>query len=249
MISLFPSDILDRYGLSEESARDAVSVAISRTLSLSYGVPVLVNVNGSIKITAHHKNRQVDISPVEIDQKLRRHIEYSVELELQKRQAVKEANYLAQLRGAVVYGEILAISKTGRLFVELELEEMFSKIVLLGECPLKLQPGWERPIYAAGGVYAFLITSVLPVLDQERARVRIFLSRVSQFLPALMLREKAGIDEIECVRRFPGRESWIKTEKRIPKPIINEVGKELREHLHVQVVQKSTIGPKPIKTA
>ena len=236
-----PAEVMARFGLPEEEALDAVEVAISKTLTRCFGVPVMVNTNGQIRITALHHNAQKDIRPEEISSKLRRHLEHNIELELQRRQVLREQNYLRQLRGKVVSGVISAIGNKGTLLVEMELEEIFSRLVLLGECPLKFQLPRERATYFVGCVMAWYITSVLPIQNSNSVRVRVRLSRTSMELPALLLREQSGIGGIRCLRRLPGKASWIVTEKRIPKPVINAVGKELREHLNVQVVPQQQV--------
>lgn len=236
----YHDEIHARYGLSEDAALEAARYSIGRTLSDHFGIPVLTSTSrdGQISMVALHGSHETVIRPEDIKTKLRRLLQEDVEFELQRRQAAKEQRYLRQLIGKPVYGGIVGICREGTLIVQMELEETFNTLVLLGECPLAFQTPRERESYGVGDVMSFKVTSVAAVTDNKTARVRIRLSRVSPELPALLLREKSGIDMIKCVRRLPGKESTILTAKKIPKPIINEVGKELREHLNVRIIQK-----------
>lgn len=232
----FPDEILTRYGLSEEAAMEAARYAISLTLTNHFGVPVLASTSNGFSMVALHGNYESEVKPAQIKQKLRRLIEENVEYELQRRQAAKEQRYLRQLIGKPIYGGVIGICEQGTLLIKMELTEVFNQVVLMGECPVKYQIPRERQTYSVGDVLSFKVTSVAAVANDKSARVRILLSRVSPELPALLLREQSGIDKIICIRRLPGKESWIKTAHKIPKPIINAVGKELREHLNVRII-------------
>lgn len=49
------------------------------------------------------------------------------------------------------------------------------------------------------------------------------------------LQERSRIAGITCIERVSGAYSSVVTPARIPKEIINSVGKELEEHLHVSI--------------
>jgi len=183
----------------------------------------------------------VEIPPEEISRKLQRYILHNIELELQKRQVLREAEELEELRGKTLPGEISRIADDGTLHVDLEIADVFRHLILAGECPLRYQPPHEKGRYQRGEVREFFISSVLPVVVNRRsARTRICLSRISKELPALLLQERTGFFGIECRRRVAGGFSNIVTPTRLPKEAINYVGKELGERLNVFISQTST---------
>lgn len=238
---MISAELLAKYGLRETDALDAVEVAIARALTLAFKKNISVRINGSLEITAFsHRGEPVEISAKEIDRKLRRHILHLVELELQKRQTLRESEELEELRGTTLPGEITRIADNGMLHVALEFTDAFQQLTMAGECPADHQPLHERGHYRVGEVREFFISSVLPIVANGRsANVRIRLSRTSKELPALLLQERTGIYGIECRRRVAGGFCNIITPIRIPKEAINHVGKELGEILNVSISQTS----------
>jgi hypothetical protein len=236
---MIPTELLEKYGLRDADALDAVEVAIARALTQAFKKNVTVRINGKLEITGFsHSGEPVEISPGEIDRKLRRHILHLVELELQKRQTLRESEDLEELRGKTLPGEISRIAEDGTLHVTLEFNDVFQQLTLAGECPERYQPPNEKGRYQVGEVREFFISSILPVVVNGRsARTRIRLSRITKELPALLLQERTGIYGIECTRRVAGGFSNIITPARLPKEAINHVGKELGEHLNVSISQ------------
>lgn len=236
---MIPAELLAKYGLRETDAMDAVEVAIGRALTLALKKNIIVRFNDRLEITAFsHRGEPIEISLGQIDRKLRRHILHLVELELQKRQTVRESDDLEGLRGKTLPGEITRIAGNGTLHVTLEFTDVFQQLSLAGECPFDQQPLHERGRYRPGEVREFFITSILPIVANNRqVFVRIRLSRTSRELPALLLQERTGIYGIECRRRVAGGFSNIVTPTRIPKEAINHVGKELGERLNVSISQ------------
>jgi len=236
---MIPGELLTKYGLREADALDAVEVAIARALTHAFKKNISVRINDRLEITAFsHRGEPIEISTGEIDRKLQRHILHLVELELQKRQTLRESEDLEELRGKTLPGEISRITDDGTLHVDLEIVDLFSRIVLSGECPERYQPLHEKGRYQTGEVREFFISSILPVVVNGRsARTRIRLSRITKELPALLLQERTGVYGIECRRRVAGGFSNIITPARLPKEAINYVGKELGEHLNVFISQ------------
>ncbi len=155
---------------------------------------------------------------------------------MQLRKTLNEARHLKELRGYTAPGEITRIGDDGSLIVNLEIADHYRRLILSGICPNRFQASHEREHYRPGTVKEFHITSVVPVMVNHRStRVRVQLSRISRELPRLLLQEHSRIAGIRCLKRIPGAFSSIVTPTRIPKHIINSVGKELKEHLHVSV--------------
>ena len=236
---MITAELLTKYGLREADALDAVEMAITRTLTRAMCMNVVVKLNGRLEITMFRADGEaVDLDPKEISRKLHRNMLHNIELELQKRQVCREAEDLEELRGKTLPGEITRIGNDGSLFVDLEFVDLFSRLILAGECPERYQPPHEKGRYRIGEVREFFISSILPVVVNDRlARTRIRLSRITKELPALLLQERTGIYGIECRRRVAGGFSTIITPSRLPKEAINYVGKELGEHLNVFISQ------------
>jgi len=236
---MIPADLLTKYGLREADALEAIESAITRTLTRALRSNIAVRLNGRLEITMFPLNGEpVELPPGEINRKLQRHILHNIELELQKRQALREAEELEELRGKSLPGEISRIANDGTLHVDLEIVDLFHHIILAGECPERYQPPHEKGRYQVGEVREFFVSSILPIVVNGRsARTRIRLSRITKELPALLLQERTGIYGIECRRRVAGGFSNIITPARLPKEAINHVGKELGEHLNVSISQ------------
>jgi hypothetical protein len=238
---MMPIELLTKYGLQETEAVKAIELAIARTLTRALRTTFAVRFDSRLEITMFPVSGEpVDISPEEISRKLHRHILHNIELELQKRQVLREAEEFEELRGKTLPGEIYRIAEDGTLYVNLEIADVFHHLILTGECPLRYQPPHEKWRYQKGDVREFFISSVLPmVVNRRSARTRIRLSRITKELPALLLQERTGIFGIECRRRVAGGFSNIVTPARLPKEAINHVGKELGEHLNVFISQAS----------
>ncbi|WP_088534190.1 hypothetical protein [Geobacter sp. DSM 9736] len=236
---MITAELLSKYSLPEEQARSAIEVAIARTLTREMQISFSVKYDGKLEITAFHTHGKPAVIPAEaINKKLFRHVRYQVELELQKRQALFEAEQLKQLRGVNVTGQISRILIDGTLVVTLEIADLFRCLILSGECQVPFQPPRERGLYRIGQVLEFYVTKVVAIAAGHwSARVHIRLSRTARDLPARLLRERTGINGISCRRRIAGAFSDIVSTARIPKEAIVAVGKELGEHLNVFVEQ------------
>lgn len=241
MASSLTAEILAESGLPTEEAMDAVEVAIAKTLTGALRSNVCVKIDAHLEITAYPigHGEPIKISLDDISGKLRRHLLYQIKLELQKRRTLNEADRLKQLRGYSAPGEISRIADDGALIVALEIADYYRRLVLCGVCPVRFQPFHEVGRYGIGSVKEFYISSVVPVMVNKRySKVRILLSRTSKELPRLLLQERSRIAGITCIERVPGAYSSVVTPVRIPKEIINSVGKELEEHLHVSIQAK-----------
>ncbi len=234
---MLPGNQLMEHGLPENDLLEAVEVTMTRVLTKALRMNVSMVMGSQPHITAYPDNGEPIHIPVDaIERKLRRHLRHEVELELQSRRTLLESQRLMSLRGTVACGEISRIAKDGALLVALEIADCHRRLLLTGECPVRYQAPHERGRYRIGEVRQFYITSILPVMINGRSsKVRILLSRSSMALPTLLLQEQSRISGIHCRRRIPGGFSDIVTPCRIPKEIINNVGKELGEHLHVSL--------------
>ena len=232
---MLPIDLPAGTGLPENQTLEAVEVALARVLTGLLRMSVNITIDDRLRITAFPETGEpIVISLEAVNRKLRRLFLHQIELELQKRRTLLEAQRLKEVRGTVVPGEIFRIAGDGTLFVSLERADSCRRLILAGLCPVRYQPLHERGSYTIGGVREFYITSVLPVMvNRSSCRVRILLSRTSKELPRLLLQERSHVSGILCRKRIPGGYSEIVTPVTIPKDAINSVGKELGEHLYV----------------
>lgn len=236
---MITDELLSKYGeiLTQLEIIDAVEIAATRTLRQSFGVPFAVQMNPTPKvIMIPQHGESLELSPAKVGKKIRRQIAFQIERELTIRQALAESRQLKSLRGMVVPGIIKGMSDSGNLLVEMELEDEFQRLILMGVCPVRFQPRHERQSYFIGMERYWFVTTVLPIVSQRNAMVLVKVSRSSASLPAILLRKHSGMDRIVCIKRIPGAYSCIVTASRIPKTHINTVGKELREKLYVQIV-------------
>jgi len=224
--------------LSRHTLVDAVEIGATKALNLALKANVAVTYQNGLQISMLGAwGETFAINPKQLGKKMRRHIKDFVEHEICVRKVLSEAEKLKGLSGMVVPGSIVQITES-HLLVEMDLQDQFSLNYHLGVCPTRFQPLHERGTYRKGQVLHWYVTRLLPIAAQNRALLVIHLSRVTPQFPARLLQEKSGIDKIFCTQRLPGVRSHIKTERFIPKEHIIEVGKELRENIHVRVIQK-----------
>ncbi len=230
-------DLLIKYDLPAPEAALAVEEAISRVLTRSFNLDILVNIGDELEIFTVRDGLQSDRIRLDtLSRQLKRQIRYQIEQELEKQQSLREQEYLRTIRGRCLLGEVRKVSRNGDLTLSLDVEDHFRSLILTGVCPARQVPPHERGRFHPGARKSFLITSVLPVLERDKAKVLIRLSRTSKALPESLLREKTEGLSIRCRRRIAGAFSEIETSQRIPKEAIQAVGKELGERIIVRVV-------------
>ncbi|MBE0574412.1 MAG: hypothetical protein IH613_00790 [Desulfuromonadales bacterium] len=230
---MIPHDLLTKYDLPAPEAALAIEDAISGILSRAFNKDIMVNVGEELEVVALDDRR---IDPATLSRQLKRQIRYQIERELEKRQSLREQDYLRSLRGQIIFGDVRKVSTNGDLTIALEVEDRFRSLILTGICPARQVPPHERGCLHIGAKKLFLITSVLPVMEKDKAKVLIRLSRTSKTLPEILLREKAGEPSIRCRRRIAGAFSEIETSQRISKESIQSVSDELGERIIVRVV-------------
>ncbi len=235
-----PAEIQSKYpSLPLDVIYGAIEIATIRAVSSIYGCPATAIIEDSeIHVMAY-----IGLIPTQIDiSKLRkrnkRRLLDEIELELTTQQTIFETKELASLRGSLVTGRVDRLHPDGKMDVLIEMNDGLRPIYIYAEYPIQQQPRHERGNYIIGHTYSFLVASCLPVSNGKAARVRTIVSRVSRELPSKMLAKLTGLSGIKCSRRISGGYCDIKTSSRIPKLAINEVGKELREHIYVNRQEK-----------
>lgn len=236
---MIPNDLLTKYDLPAHEAALAIEDAISSILSRAFNLDIMVNIKEDLEVFALG-DRRIDLAA--LSRQLKRQIRYQIERELEKRQSLREQDYLRSLRGRIIFGDVKKVSTNGDLTIALEVEDRFRSLILTGICPARQVPPHERGYLHIGVKKRFLITSVLPVMEKDKAKVLIRLSRTSKALPENLLREKTGELSIRCRRRIAGAFSEIETSQRIPKEVIQSVSNELGERIIVRVVASQKEG-------
>jgi hypothetical protein len=223
--------------LSESTLIDAIEIGVTRALKRALKASFVVTYKERLEITMLGAwGETFGITPEQIGKKLRRNMLHEIEREIGIRQILAESEKLKTLRGMVVPGVVKKI-RDDNVLVEMELEDQFARYILLGVCPYREQPVHERKVYRAGEVWKWYVMGVLPIQARNRTMIVVRLSRRSRELPAILLREKSGIERIACIKRIPGAVSHITTDRRIPKQCINDVGKELKETIDVRIIK------------
>ena len=223
--------------LSESTLLNAIEIGATRALKVAMRASFLVAYKGKLEITMQGAwGESFEITPKEIGRKLRRKMLYEIEREIGIRHILAESDKLKNLCGMAVTGVVKKI-RAGNIIVEMELQEQFARYILLGVCPYRDQPVHERKVYRIGETWKWYVMRVLPLEARQRTMLVVRLSRVSREFPAVLLREKSGIERILCHTRIPGAVSHIVTDRHIPKSCINEVGKELKETIDVQIIK------------
>jgi hypothetical protein len=232
------AEILSKYGeLSESTLLDAIEIGATRALKRALKASIVVSYKEQLEITMLGAwGESFEITPKQIGKRLQRSMLHEIEREIGIRQVLAESAKLKYLRGMVVPGVIRKI-RGDNILVEMELEDQFARYILLGVCPYRDQPVHERKVYRTGDIRKWYVTGVLPVQARERTMIVVRLSRRSRELPAILLREKSGLERIFCIKRIPGALSHITADRHIPKQFINEVGKELQESIDVRIVK------------
>lgn len=230
---MIPHDLLTKYDIPPSEAAFAIENAISAVLSSSFNMEIMVNIGEELEVVAMAE-RPIELAT--LSRQLKRQIRYRIECELEKYQSLRDQEYLRSMRGRCILGEARKVSSNGDLTIALEIEDRFQHLILTGICPARQIPPKERTCFQLWTKKTFLITSILPVIENDKAKVLIRLSRISRTLPEVMLREKTGEQSIRCRRRIAGAFSEIETSQPIPKEAILSVGKELGERIIVRVV-------------
>lgn len=242
-----------KYGLPAETVSDAVSIAISVTLTKALRTKVLVQESeDDIEFFSMRRSHLNDDSAIRITQngltkKMMRHLRYNIERELHLRKVISDKEKYRLLQGQLVWGAVAGIAPDGTLNVSIDIEKQFGREELFGICPLWLQPPHERGRYRTDEGKYFLVSRVRPVLARGIPRLEILLNRTSTKLVERLLTKKIaqksiGLqsekNSIACKKRIAGAYSEVHAEQRIDKEIIKWVSRELREQLIVRFERK-----------
>lgn len=155
------------------------------------------------------------------------------------RAASCEQYYLHRNAGTMGWGTVVKIVPGEKLFVHLE---SMNGLEVYANCPLAGIGIYERlnGNFAVGRKRAFGVKAIHPVTVNGVARISIELSRTVKHLPALLLTEQVRNRQtrIRCVKRFPGKKSFVISNRFVPKSMILKIEDELHEHIQVRYERK-----------
>ncbi|HHL34563.1 MAG TPA: hypothetical protein ENJ30_09400 [Desulfobulbaceae bacterium] len=237
-ISLFTK----KYGLTRSEVVVEIEKVFSGILSRRYGCEVMAVLQHDLQLVVVAYNgaggtvqqRVIELNNIRGWNTIRRHLEKT----LLKASVLKETRQYKYYEQELRWGEIIAIDAERNYHVELE--------VIPGEtvtavCPLNRVGLHERSSgnFSIGERRAFHVRRVDPVFLNGMPRLKVVVDRVSKTLVEELLKEQLGYSAenmaIRCTRRFVGQKSFVVASRRIPKPAIMAVTRELKEHMQVRI--------------
>ena len=238
IISLFTR----KYGLTRSEVIVEIEKIFSEILSRRYRCEVMAVLQHDLQLVVVAytgaggtvQQRVIELNNIRGWNTIRRHLEKT----LLKASVLKETRQYKYYEQELRWGEIIAIDAERNYHVELE--------VIPGEtvtavCPLNRVGLHERSSgnFSIGEKRAFHVRRVDPVFLNGTPRLKVVVDRVSKTLVEGLLKEQLGYSAenmaIRCTRRFVGQKSFVVTSRRIPKPAIMAVTRELNEHMQVRI--------------
>jgi len=237
------SEFVEKYELTREQVIPEIERAFSMMLSRWYKMEVItlysggrLQVFGYSKVDGCYVLREFDLlmDTPKMD-KLRGWNTIKREIEKNMLSAVnREKFYMHKNDKTIGWGNICDIVPGHKLIVRLELAGKFE---VYAECPFTKIGHHERltTAFALGEKRAFWVWAIHPVTLNGTPRLSVILNRTSKNLPVSLLMEKIKDKEltVKCSRRYPGRKSFLRVNKFIPKASILEIEDELHEHVQV----------------
>ncbi len=244
MVSI--SDIVELYGLPEETVEEILLAAFSHSLTNSFGyeVEALMNDAGALALYGYpsrHGELQVRNIPLErIGRPAIRQIRRTLTEDLVRRRILQEYDLLRQLTGRVLEGMVTKTLEKGPIFVKLYHDDLcLGKNTVTGTCPFRSQTPRERQTYRPGDVLAFHVLKIFPVSEDGMPRIDIVLSRNSKGLVEGLLMKQIrqdpamGSTKVRCVKRIAGAYSVIESPVPLPLKAVKNVSDELKEYVRV----------------
>jgi hypothetical protein len=239
------NSFVDKYGLNRGQVVAEIEKTFSAMLSRWYGTNIVV-LFGDDHLQAVRYIYKAGIicqEPLELVSingwnTLRRMIDKN----LGQAACLHEVKHYKRMEHGMRWGDILRKNEVG-LLVELEIEEGQP---IIAQCPWNRIGVHEQKELVVGQKRAFHLRRIDPISMRGATRVQVVVDRVSKNLVIGLLRdqlgEKSRNTEIRCAKRYVGHKSFVETSHLLPKKIIMDVSRELREHIQVTVWTNSTGG-------
>ena len=236
-------EFVEKYQLTRDLIIPEIERAFSMMLSRWYRMEVItlysggrLQVFGYSKVNGCYELREFDLfKDTPQKDKLRGWNTIKREIEKNMLLAVnREKFYMHKNDKTIGWGSICDRVPGQKLIVRLKLAGKFE---VYAECPFTKIGSHERmtSAFAPGERRAFWVWAIHPVTLNGTPRLSVLLNRTSKNLPVSLLLEKMQDKDlsVKCSRRYPGRKSFLTTNKFIPKATILEIEDELREHVQV----------------
>jgi hypothetical protein len=238
IISIFTK----KYGLTRNEVVTEVEKVFSGILSRRYGCEVMAVFGQDLQLEAVAYNetggvtrqRIIELENIRGWNTIKKHLEKSLLEASVLKQTRQYKFYERELR----WGEITAIDAEKNYHIEME---VISGEMVIAVCPLNRIGLHERSSgdFSIGEKRAFHVRRVDPVFLHGTPRLKVVVDRVSKTLVETLLKEQIGFSArkmmIRCTKRYVGQKSFVVTSRRIPKPAIMAVTRELKEHMQVRV--------------
>jgi len=230
------SELVEKYGLSEEIVREEIERAITMSLTseLQLDVEGFFDEEGSFVARTYRESlagikaerlRGVSRGAFAV-------VKESIEQSLHERSTLKYCGKFLYLANTLVHGTVFNINAGGDLYVMIEagLGEG-----VIGICALRHQPPHERGTYVRGERLSFHVLKVIADGEDDPLRLNIQLSRESRRFVELLLQADIGAHaSINCVRRLPGVFSDVRSDRSLPRDAIKRVSCHLGERVKVR---------------
>ncbi|HFD31353.1 MAG TPA: hypothetical protein ENJ28_01375 [Gammaproteobacteria bacterium] len=237
-ISLFTK----KYGFTRSEVIAEVEKVFSEILSRRYGCEVMAvfQKDMQLEVIAYNEagggvqQRVIELNSIRGWNTIRRNLEKT----LLKASVLKQTRQYKYYERELRWGEITVIDVEKNYHVELEI---IPGETVTAVCPLNRVGLHERSSgdLSIGEKRAFHVRRVDPVFLNGTPRLKVVVDRVSKTLVEELLKEQLGYSAenmaIRCTRRYVGQKSFVVTSRRIPKPAIIAVTRELNEHMQVRV--------------
>ncbi len=158
-----------------------------------------------------------------------------IEFELLKKSVIRETVHLKQYEGEICSGVVRGIREDGAYYIDVSVNP---GEVITGVCPVRYQAPHERGCFNIGDKRVFHIRSFRSIILNGAPRMQLVLDRISERIAEKLILNSLPIDKyrytkVRCIKRISGSISLIETSRRIPRDVILNTGKELREKIKV----------------
>lgn len=231
------SSFVDKYGLSRGLVIAEIERTFSSMLSRWHQKDVIAMFSDDrLQALAYHQGPG-GIVQVPVDLLTLRGLntlERILDTNLGKTACLEEVHRYKRLEHGLYWGEILKKKSDQSLLVEIEIEP---RTPIIATCLGNHIGVHERDELLPGQRLAFHLRRVDPVNLNGTFRVRVLVDRVSKYLVEKLLQSKlSGNDcQIRCLKRYVGQKSFVEANHFLPKKIILDASRELKEHIQVKI--------------
>jgi len=236
--------LASRYALSKSEVIQEIEFAFVLFLSRWYRQEVMVFLREEMRleIVAYSKLNGLPVQRIlDLPAVLsRKQFKTLLENHLATAATIKQVRLLKSYERRLIWGEVTHNRNDDQILIE---TEIIPDEPIIASCPLNriglhervgggFQPGERR---------AFHLRRIEPVMVADTPRTKAVLDRVSKTLTENLLRhylgDKADRFQFRCLKRYVGHKSIVLTTNKLPREVIVETDRELRERIEVRIVK------------